>query len=154
MVKAAAVEKIEAIAGGVAEPEGIEIVEVELKGGGKNQFLRISIDKPEGVNHADCELVSRQLGDLLDADDTIPVHYTLEVSSPGVERKLTKLSDFERFAGKRAKVVLREPVGGQKTFEGAIGSAAGQQIALVLPNGQTVEFPFSSIDRANLKFEW
>ena len=97
---AAAVEKIEAIARSVADPEGIEVVEVELKGGGKNQFLRISIDKPEGVTHADCELMSRQVGDLLDSDETIPAHYTLEVSSPGVERKLLKPADWVRFCWK------------------------------------------------------
>ena len=151
---AAAVEKIEAIARSVADPEGIEVVEVELKGGGKNQFLRISIDKPEGVTHADCELMSRQVGDLLDSDETIPAHYTLEVSSPGVERKLLKPADWVRFCGKRAKVVLREPVDGQKAFEGIIGEAAASNISLALNSGQTIEFPFSIIDRANLKFEW
>jgi len=164
MAKSAAVEKIEAIAQRVADPEGIEVVEVELKGGGKNQFLRISIDKPEGVTHADCELISRQVGDVIDADDTIPVHYTLEVSSPGVERKLLKPADWVRFAGKRAKVVLREPVNGQKSFDGTIReSAVGEnpssenaadKISLLLAGGQSVEFPYSSVERANLKFEW
>src|SRR3984893_14755865 len=98
-MSAAIVSKIEAIAERVAQSEGIEIVEVELKGGGRNQFLRISIDKPDGVTHADCELVSHQVGTILDIEDVIPSHYTLEVSSPGVERKLLKLKDFERFQG-------------------------------------------------------
>src|SRR5437763_7566557 len=108
-MSSAVVSKIEAIAERVAQAEGIEIVEVELKGGGRNQFLRISIDKPAGVTHADCELISQQVGTILDIDDIIPAHYTLEVSSPGVERKLLKLRDFERFQGKKAKVVLRDP---------------------------------------------
>ena len=158
MAKAAAVEKIEAIARGVAEPEGIEIVEVELKGGGKNQFLRISIDKPEGVTHADCELVSRQVGDVIDADDTIPVHYTLEVSSPGIERKLLKPADWVRFSGKRAKAVLREPLNGQKTFEGIIHAVTpgtpGEIVSLELASGDAVQFPLAAVERANLKFEW
>src|ERR1700737_2821674 len=114
------VSKVEEIAQRVAASDGIEIVEVELKGGGRNQFLRISIDKPEGVTHADCELVSHQVGTILDVEDVIPSHYTLEVSSPGVERKLLKLKDFERFQGKKAKVVLREPVESQKHLEGTL----------------------------------
>src|SRR5271170_777318 len=99
MSKLAVLPKIEEIAGQVAEPLGIEVVEIELKGGGKNQFLRVSIDKPEGVTHTDCETVSRQLGEALDSQDLIDAHYTLEVSSPGVERKLLRLKDFERFQG-------------------------------------------------------
>lgn len=154
MAKAAGLEKIEALARGVAEPEGIEVVEVELKGGGKNQFLRISIDKPEGVTHGDCELISRSLGDILDADETIPTHYTLEVSSPGVERKLLKLADFERFSGKRAKLVLREAVEGQKSMEGILSGVAGESVSLSLDNGTSVQIPYSQVDRANLKFEW
>src|SRR5258707_12742119 len=97
MSSAAILSKIEAIAERVAQSEGIEIVDVELKGGGRNQFLRISIDKPEGVTHADCELISQQVGTILDVENLIPGHYTLEVSSPGLERKLRKPADFERF---------------------------------------------------------
>src|ERR1700730_3838204 len=102
MAKQSVISRIEEIAGRVAQAEGIEIVEIELKGGGKNQFLRISIDRPEGVTQSDCEKISREVGDILDADDLIPAHYTLEVSSPGVERKLLKMKDFERFRGKKA----------------------------------------------------
>src|SRR5438874_1452084 len=102
----AILSKIEAMAERVAEPEGIEIVEIELKGGGRNRFLRISIDRPEGVTHADCETISHKLGAVLDAEDVVPGTYTLEVSSPGVERKLLKYRDFERFTGKKIKVSL------------------------------------------------
>src|SRR5688500_8506170 len=97
--------KIEEIAQRVAESEGIELVEVEVKGGGNNRFVRISIDKPEGVTHADCELMSQQVGTILDVEDVVPGgHYTLEVSSPGLERKLLKPQDFQRFQGKKAKI--------------------------------------------------
>jgi ribosome maturation factor RimP len=154
MAKAAGVEKIEAITRSVAELQGIEVVEVELKGGGKNQFLRISIDKPEGVTHDDCALISHSVGEILDADETIPNHYTLEVSSPGVERKLLKLADFERFSGKRAKLVLREPMEGQKSLEGILGGVSDDKIALALDTGAAVQIPYSQVDRANLKFEW
>jgi ribosome maturation factor RimP len=150
----AVLPKIEELAGQVAEPLGIEVVEIELKGGGKNQFLRISIDKPEGVTHTDCETVSRQLGEALDNEDLITAHYTLEVSSPGVERKLFKLKDFERFTGQKAKVVLREPVENLKTLEGKLSGVEDGRIALELAGGNRVEFPFTQVERANLKFEW
>ncbi len=109
-MSSAIIAKIEAIAERVGQSEGIEIVEIELKGGGKNRFLRISIDKPDGVTHGDCELISQQVGTILDVEDVVPGTYTLEVSSPGVERKLQKLKDFERFQGKKIKAILREPV--------------------------------------------
>jgi ribosome maturation factor RimP len=154
MAKVAVLPKIEEIAERIASPLGIEIVEIELKGGGKNQFLRVSIDKPEGVTHLDCETVSRLLGDSLDQDDLITAHYTLEVSSPGVERKLFKIKDFERFQGKKAKVVLREPIESAKTLEGRISSVEDGRIALELAGGNQVQFPFTQVERANLKFEW
>src|SRR5579872_4319085 len=108
MKREAAISQIEAIAGRVADPAGIEIVEVELKGSGKHYLLRIYIDKPEGVTHADCELISRGVGAILDAEDPIPGSYELEVSSPGVERPLGKWQDWQRFRGKKVKVVLKE----------------------------------------------
>src|SRR5215470_14677767 len=99
-MREAVASKIEEIAQRVAESEGIELVEVEVKGGGNNRFVRISIDKPGGVTHADCETISQQVGTILDVEDTVPGgHYTLEVSSPGVERKLVKPGDFQRFQG-------------------------------------------------------
>ena len=103
--------KIEEIARRVAESEGMEIVEVEVKGGGNNRLVRISIDKPDGITHGDCELVSHQVGTILDVEEVIPgAGYTLEVSSPGVERKLVKERDYERFQGKKIHISLREPV--------------------------------------------
>ena len=154
MSKQSALIKIEEITERVAAAEGLEVVEIELKGGGKNQFLRISIDKPEGVTHEDCQKMSHQMSEILDADDLIPSHYTLEVSSPGVERKLVKLKDFERFRGQKVKVVLREPLENQKSLEGMLAGVADDQIALDLAGGQRVHFPHRQVERANLKFEW
>ncbi len=110
MNRAGIVGKIEEIAERVAQPEGIEIVEVELKGAGRHQVLLIVIDKVSGVTHGDCELISQQVGTILDAEDVIHGAYSLEVSSPGVERKLLKWKDWGRFVGEKAKVVLREPL--------------------------------------------
>ena len=108
-MREAVASKIEEIAERVAGSEGLEVVEVEVKGGGNNRFVRISIDKPEGVTHADCELVSQQVGTILDVEEVVPGgRYTLEVSSPGVERKLLKPADYQRFQGKKVKITLRD----------------------------------------------
>src|ERR1041384_4875527 len=113
--------KIEEIAQRVAESEGLEVVQVEVKGGGAERLVRITIDKPEGVTHADCELVSHQVGTILDVEDVVPGgRYTLEVSSPGAERKLLKPQDYQRFQGKKAWVTLRAPVEGRNTWEGRL----------------------------------
>ncbi len=153
-MSSAILSKIEAIAERVAQPAGIEIVEVELKGGGQNRFLRISIDRPEGVTHADCEMVSHEVGTILDVENIVPGHYTLEVSSPGVERKLLKFRDFERFTGKKIKAILREPVENSRRWEGTLASCADGQITLEVAEGKTIQFPFDQVEKANLKFEW
>src|SRR5215471_21154526 len=139
-MRQAVVSKIEEIAQRVAQSEGIEVVEVEFKGSGGNQLLRISIDKPEGVSHADCELISQQVGTILDVEDVMPGHYTLEVSSPGVERKLLKPKDFERFQGKKARISLHEPVEKQRNFEGTLAGYADGIVTLDLGGGRTVRF--------------
>jgi ribosome maturation factor RimP len=146
--------KVEEIARRVAESEGLDLVQVELKGGGNNQLLRISIDKPEGVTHADCETVSHQVGAILDVEDVVPGKYTLEVSSPGVERPLLKEKDFEKFRGKKVKVVLREPVDRQKYLEGTLDGIDGGLITLQTGSDKTARFRFDQIEKANLKFEW
>ena len=94
------------------------------------------------------------MGDVLDADDVVSAHYTLEVSSPGVERKLLRVKDFERFQGKKAKVALREPIEGRRHFEGTIAAVNDQTISLALPAGPEIQFPYAQVERANLKFEW
>ena len=146
--------KIEEIAQRVAVSEGMEVVEVEVKGGGNNRFVRISIDKPAGVTHGDCELVSHQVGTILDVEDIVPGHYTLEVSSPGVERKLLKPQDYQRFQGKKAKITLRDPVEGRRNWEGTLAGFENGGVALETAPGQTMRFPFDQVRKAHLKFEW
>jgi ribosome maturation factor RimP len=148
------ISKIEAVAERVGQSEGIEIVEVELKGGGKSRLLRIFIDKPEGVTHTDCESISHQVGTILDVENLIPGSYTLEVSSPGVERKLLKYKDFERFQGKKIKAILREPVENSRRWEGTLASCADGLITLEIAEGKSIRFPFEQVETANLKFEW
>jgi ribosome maturation factor RimP len=147
--------KIEEIAQRVAESEGLEIVEVEVKGGGAQRFVRISIDKPDGVTHADCESVSQQVGTILDVEDVVPGgRYTLEVSSPGVERKLRKPQDFERFRGKKAKITLRNEHEGRRTWEGTLAGIEEGAVALEIEPGKMLRFPLDEVHKANLKFEW
>jgi len=153
-MRQAVVARIEAIAQRVAESEDIEVVEVELKGSGNNQLLRISIDRPQGITHADCENISQQVGTILDVEDVVPGQYTLEVSSPGVERKLLKPRDYERFTGKKVKVALREPVDNRRHWEGTLGGFQDGVITLELGAGKTIQFRFDQVEKANLKFEW
>ena len=150
----AVASRIEAIAQRVAEPEGLEVVEVEVKGGGSHRFVRISIDKPSGVSHGDCELVSQQVGTILDVEDVVPGRYTLEVSSPGLERKLLKPQDYLRFQGKKARIALRDAVEGRRHWEGTLAGYENEEVALETAPGKTVRFPIRQVQTANLKFEW
>lgn len=153
--KTTVVDKIRAIAERVGASEGIEIVEVQLLGGGRARTLRIFIDKPDGVTHGDCENISQQVGTILDVEDVIPGgSYTLEVSSPGVERKLRNPKDFERFLGRKVKIVLREPVENQKHWEGTLSAFAADVISVDPAPGRSIRIHLDQIDRANLKFEW
>jgi ribosome maturation factor RimP len=138
----------------VLESQGYELVELELKGGGKHSVLRVFIDKPSGITHQDCELVSEQLGTVLDVEDLIPFSYTLEVSSPGLDRKLVKDSDYTRFAGKLAKVQTRVPLQNQKTFRGRLRGLQGVNVLLELPRGNVMEIPLDVIQESRLEFDW
>src|SRR5581483_8920243 len=116
------IEHVRQIAERVAASNGLEVAEVEFRGGGgKARMLRVYIDKPAGVTHEDCANVSHEMGTILDVEDAVPEgSYTLEVSSPGLDRKLTKPADFERFVGSRVKVMTREPIAGNRFFEGKL----------------------------------
>lgn len=154
-MKESVLAKIVEIAERVGAAAGLEIVDVELKGGGGARMLRIYIDKPEGVTHADCEKVSEEVGVLLDAEDVIPgAQYTLEVSSPGVERKLSKPRDFERFVGQKVKIALKEPIDNQRKWEGALIAFVEGVITLRTASGKDLTFSLDQVTQANLKFEW
>jgi ribosome maturation factor RimP len=154
-MKEAVASKIEEIAKRVTDSEGLELVEVEVKGGGGSRFVRVSIDKPEGVTHADCELVSQQMGAILDVEDVVPGgRYTLEVSSPGVERKLVKPQDYTRFQGKKAKITLREAMDGRRNFEGTLAGFEDGAVALEIAPETVLRLPLDKVQKANLKFEW
>src|SRR5215468_5192283 len=155
-------EHVRAIAERVASSSGLEVLETELRGGGKSRMLRIVIDKPEGVTHEDCSNFSREFGTILDVEDAVPGgSYVLEVSSPGLDRRLTKAADFERFRGHRVKLMTREPVANNRHFEGKLESFENGKLVLDLSaarrkmrpkDGEApkVEIEFANVEKANL----
>jgi ribosome maturation factor RimP len=146
-------ERIREAAERVARSAGVEIVDVEWKIG-KQRFLRVYIDKPDGVSHRDCEAVSNQLSVILDVEDLVPgPHYILEVSSPGLDRKLTRPAEFERFAGRLARISTNEPVENQKFFEGRLAGFADGKVQIEV-KGRVVAVPVEGIRKANLVVEF
>jgi ribosome maturation factor RimP len=145
-------ERIRDAAERAAQTAGVEVVDVEWKVG-KQRFLRVYIDKPEGISHRDCEAVSEQLGVLLDVEDLVPgPRYILEVSSPGLDRKLTRPAEFERFAGRLARISTTEPVENMTLFEGRLAGLVEGRVKLDL-KGRIIELPLAGIRKANLVVE-
>jgi len=160
---AAGLDKIREIAERVAQSAGLELVDVELLGGGKSRVLRIYIDKPGGVTHEDCSNFSREAGTIFDVEDAVPGgSYMLEVSSPGLDRKLSRPDDFERFVGSVVKVMTREPVNGNRHFEGRLRAFQDTRLWIELSPrkkskereaigpGTEVEIDLSNVEKANL----
>ncbi|HET9530440.1 MAG TPA: ribosome maturation factor RimP [Blastocatellia bacterium] len=138
----------------VTSREGLELVHWETVGPRNNFVLRIYIDKPGGVNHGDCELVSNQVGTLLDVEDLIAEHYTLEVSSPGVERGLYKVEDYRRFAGNRVRLRTAEPIDGQRNFRGTLLGIDQNTVRLDADGLGQIEIPYERIVKANIEYEF
>src|SRR5438094_4284422 len=153
-------DHIHAIAERVAASLGVEVVEVELRGGGKARMLQIVIDKPAGVTHEDCANLSREVGTILDVEDAVPGgSYTLEVSSPGLDRKLVRPADYERFTGSRVKLTTRNPVNGNRFFEGKLESFQQGRLTLDMSTArkkfrsdgeQRLEIDLANVEKANL----
>jgi ribosome maturation factor RimP len=159
----AGLDKIQEIVERVAKSSGLELVDVDLRGGGKARMLRVFIDKPGGVTHDDCTNFSREVGTIFDVEDAVPGgSYTLEVSSPGLDRKLSKPAEFERFSGSVVKLMTREPVNGNRHFEGRLAWLGDGRIALELigrkkskkheaqEDGATIEMDLANVEKANL----
>ena len=128
---------------------GYELSDLELRLGGKGGLVRVFIDKPDGVGLADCERVSEAVSALLDVEDPVPGHYDLEVSSPGLDRKLTKIEHFQRFKGETVKVKTRFPIEGRRRFRGKLVSADEDRI-LVEVDGESHTLELATIDTARL----
>lgn len=155
-------QRVHDLAERVAASSGLEVVEVELRGSGKSRMLRVFLDKPAGVTHEDCAQFSREFGTILDVEDVMPGgSYVLEVSSPGLDRKLSRAADFERFAGSKVKLMTREPVNGNRHFEGRLESFREGRLTLDLSEArrkhrpkqdapQAVEIELANVEKANL----
>ena len=175
-------DKVRQIAERVAGSSGLEVVEVEVCGAGKHRMLRVFIDRPfidrpakdqpgavpaanrpDGVTHEDCSKFSREFGTIVDVEDAVPGgSYVLEVSSPGLDRKLTKPADFERFRGQRVKLMTREPVNNNRYFEGKLESFENGRLLLDLSAARKkkmrpkegeaakVEIELGNVEKANL----
>ena len=153
--------KIREAAERVARSEGLEVFDVEWKIG-KQRMLRIYLDRPPGpanpegagITHKDCERVSEQLSVILDVEDLVPGKsgYILEVSSPGLDRKLIKPADYERFTGRLARIWLNEPVEKQSYFEGRLAGYADGVVKLAVRDHE-IAVPYSGIRKANLVVE-
>ena len=129
---------------------GYELSDLELRLGPKDGIVRVYIDRvPEGIGLEDCETVSRQISALLDVEDPIPGNYTLEVSSPGLDRRLSKLEHFQRFTGEDVRIKLRFPLEGRRNFRGLLKSASGKNIEIEV-DGEMHMLPIANIDSARL----
>ena len=144
------IEKIEEFANALLPSMGLELVEVQFRREGHGWVLRIFIDCDTGITIDHCADVSREMSDFLDVEDFIEHQYHLEVSSPGLERPLKTVRDYERFTGRKAKIKLRESVDGEKVYVGEIQSVQGEGIELAVKDKGVVILPFEHIRKARL----
>jgi len=160
-------ERVREIAERVGASSGLEIVDVEMRGGGNKRMLRIVVDRPPaldtpgGVTHEDCANLSREVGTILDVEDVVPGgSYVLEVSSPGLDRKLSRPADYERFTGSRVKLTTRTPINGNRHFEGRLESFEEGRLKLLVSKpgskkqdagiNESFEIELANVEKANL----
>ena len=155
------IERVRDAANRVATGYGLDIFDVQFRREASGMVLRVQIDRPgpaasveDSVSVDDCAKVSRDLSAVLDVEDVVPIAYTLEVSSPGLDRPLRQLDDYRRFAGRRAKIVVRGQVDGQGFFKGTLGGADGRDVLIDGEDGRTHRVPVDAITRANLEVEF
>jgi ribosome maturation factor RimP len=162
---ASVVDQVRGVAARVAAAFGLEIFDVQFRREGQGMVLRILIDRPgrsataeDSVSVDDCARVSRDVSALLDVDDVVPTAYTLEVSSPGLDRPLRHVDDYRRFTGRRAKLVMREAVDGQKYFKGVLAGVEQDDdrtvVVVEAEDGKRHRVPVDVITRANLEVEF
>ncbi|GLI38829.1 ribosome maturation factor RimP [Geobacter hydrogenophilus] len=159
MAKDEVVDRVTALAESLLSSQGMELVDIEYKREGRHMVLRLFVDKAGGITLDDCALVSRDLSEILDVEDFISENYTLEVSSPGLNRPLKRESDYERYRGRLVKVrtydVVEDEAGNRrKTFLGDLEGLAGGVVTLKLREGQMARIPLAKIAKANLEFEF
>lgn len=155
------VERIRAVAERVARDYGLEIWDIQNRREASGQVVRVLIDRPgpaatpeESVGIEDCQRVSQEMSTILDVEDPLPFAYTLEVSSPGLDRPLRGLADYRRFDGRRAKVVVAEAVDNQTAFDGRLRGVDGETVLLEGAKGRVHRLPFERITRGRLEVEF
>ena len=155
------VEQVAAMAARVAGSYGLEIFDVQFRRESSGMVLRVRLDRPgpsasadESVSVDECAHVSRDLSAVLDVEDVLPMAYTLEVSSPGLDRPLRRADDYRRFSGRRAKLVMREAVDGERFFKGRLGGVDGTDVLIDGEDGRRHRVPMGVITRAHLEVEF
>jgi ribosome maturation factor RimP len=158
------VERVRPAVGRVAASYGLDVFDIQFRREGRGMVLRILIDRPwsggapttadESVSIDECALVSRDLAALLDVEEIVSVAYTLEISSPGLDRPLRNTADYVRFSGRRAKVVMRDAIDGQMFFKGRLGGMSGPAVVVETDDGHRHLVPIDAITRANLEVEF
>jgi ribosome maturation factor RimP len=149
------IDRISELCADATRSTGIEVAEVQLRGAGKARLLRVYIDKAEGVTHADCEMVSQRLSGLLDEQNVMPEEtYTLEVSSLGVERKLSTERDFARVIGKPVSLTVRSSPDKSEHLEGKLVSVHAGQLGIEVREAEVRQVPLEQVLRAKSKFSW
>jgi len=161
MVVVDLIEKVRAVADRVAGSYELEIFDVQFRRESSGMVLRVRLDRPgpsavpeDSVSVDDCARVSRDLSAMLDVEDIVPTAYTLEVSSPGLDRPLRHLKDYRRFEGRRAKLVMREAVDGQTFFKGVLRGIEDTHVLIEGDDGRRHKVPLGIITRANLEVEF
>jgi len=154
-------EQVRNVATRVAHTYGLDIFDVQFRREAGGMILRVQIDRPgpaavaeESVSVEDCARVSRDLSAVLDVEDVVPTAYTLEVSSPGLDRPLRHADDYRRFAGRRAKLVMREAVDGQTFFKGRLAGVDDHAVSIDSDDGRRHLVPIGIITRAHLEVEF
>ncbi|MDE0341166.1 MAG: ribosome maturation factor RimP [Nitrospinae bacterium] len=133
---------------------GYELVDIELTGNRSQQLIRVYIEKPGGILLADCVAVSRELGKRLDEKDAIENSYRLEISSPGIERPLRKIQDYERYVGYRVRIRLKGGLKGKRKIVGKLDEVAENIVRIISNNGEKISFSLADIAKANLDVDW
>lgn len=141
-------EKIAALAEALAQEEQVELIDVEISAEGHRSVIRVFLDREGGIRLGDCETFSRKFGAVLDVEDPVPGAYSLEVSSPGLDRRLSKPGHFAAVRGKRIRVVLSDPVEGSRNFRGTLTGCDNEGIELER-DGRTFRLPYRLMRRAN-----
>jgi ribosome maturation factor RimP len=161
VVKEQPLEQLRAIAERVAASRGLDIWDIQSRREGSGHVVRVFIDRPgpaatpeESVSIEDCEQVNREMSTILDVEDPLPFPYTLEISSPGLDRPLRGAADYARFAGRLAKVVVSEPVDNQKAFDGRLRGVDGDEVLVESANGRVHRLPLRLIARGRLDVEF